>query len=89
MEVPSKEEFNALEKKFEVLETIIKNLTKSPLYLEWVSLNQACKLLGIKTRETVIRMCDDGRLEYKRDGRNYQINYPSIVELNKRNTIRR
>jgi excisionase family DNA binding protein len=82
IQTPTLEEFKELKDQMAAL-------TKSPLYLEWVSLNQACKLLGVKTRGTVKRMCNDGRLEYRKDGKLVHINYRSIVAHNTRNQIKK
>ncbi len=89
MQVPTLEQHKELEKQVQELRGLIHQMRESPLYLEWVSVDQACKILGIKTRETVIGMCKDERLEYKREGRKYQINYPSIIRYNSNLKIKR
>lgn len=88
MQVASLEEHRALEQKVDKLEKMIQQLTSSPLYLQWVTLDQACEILKIKTRETVIGMCRSGKIEYTKEGKNYKVNYPSIIAYKTKQTIK-
>jgi len=81
------EEFNAIEARVSALEALVKKMSVSPLYLEWVTLEQAAKLLNLKAKQTVSKMCKAGTLHYKKDARKMEVSYRSIIAYNQRSTI--
>lgn len=88
LQVPSLDQFTALEKEVQQLKSTLARLSNSPLYLEWVTLEQAAKLLNLKAKVTVSKMCKAGTLEYKKDARKMEVSYKSIIAYNQRQTIR-
>ncbi len=79
--LPILQELAALKEQVSVLNEIHRNL-------QWVTVKQACGLLGGKCRHTVYRMMKDDELQYKQDGKEIHISRFSIIEYNKSKTIR-
>lgn len=88
MQVATSEELEALHRQFIELRAEVALLKSSQQLLKWVSVDEACELMDIKTRGTIKRMCDDGRLEYTKGVRKVRISYASIVKYNNKHIVK-
>lgn len=88
MDVPNRIEFQQLQSQVDDLKRLVHQLSESPLYLEWVTLKQACELLKIKQYQTVSKMCKSGKLVYQQPGRVIQVHYGSIIKYKNSQVIK-
>lgn len=80
-------EYEALINRIDMLEKKLNHTLNMPLALEWVTLDQARIILQLKSYQTVSKMCKDGKLEYKQDGRAIQVKLESIKKYNQSKQI--
>lgn len=69
------------------LESTVERLVNNPAMVQWVRIHQALPMLGIKSRDTIRRMCRDGELVYRNVGRTVHIESNSIAKFKAKTTI--
>jgi excisionase family DNA binding protein len=86
MEVPTLEQFNNLLKTVEFLKQEVSKLSSMPSLADWVTVDQACKLLN-RSDNTVREMAKRGDLVYKQGKRKMEICAKSINNYNLKHTV--